>query len=93
MKFKISLLLIIFLFLFNSVSFIVSADNTNVLYVEMTDTIDQSSVETLNEGIKEAKSLNSQAIILILNTPGGGLKQTFEIHIKGINNYFLKLQI
>jgi membrane-bound serine protease (ClpP class) len=45
----------------------------------MIDTIDQSSVEILNEGIEEAKLQNSQAIIILLNTPGGGLKQTFEI--------------
>jgi len=79
MKSKIYFILLIFLFIFNSVSFIVTARNSNVLLVEMTDTIDQSSVEILKESIKEAELQNSQAIIILLNTPGGGLKQTFEI--------------
>ena len=79
MKLKISLVLLAFLFIFSSFSFIVDAQSSNVLVVEITDTIDQSSVEILTESIQQAKNQNSQAIILLLDTPGGGLQQTFDI--------------
>jgi membrane-bound serine protease (ClpP class) len=79
MKLKISLVLPAFLFIFSSFSFIVDAQNSNVLVVEITDTIDQSSVEILAESMQQAKNQNSQAIILLLDTPGGGLQQTFDI--------------
>jgi len=79
MKQKISLILLAFLFIFSSFSFIVDAQSSNVMIVEITDTIDQSSVEILTESMQQAKNQNSQAIILLLDTPGGGLKQTFEI--------------
>jgi len=77
MKIKISLFLI-FLFSFLFV-FTALAKSSNVLIVEMTDTIDQSSVEILDEAITRADQDGSEAIILILDTPGGGLTQTFEI--------------
>ena len=69
--------LIIFISLF--FSFTVNAQKSNVLIIEVNDTIDQSTVELLKEGIQEAEYQKSQAIILLLNTPGGGLKQTFDI--------------
>ncbi|MCK4902421.1 MAG: nodulation protein NfeD, partial [Thermoplasmatales archaeon] len=49
------------------------------LVVEITDTIDQSTVEILKESIQQANNENSEAIILLLDTPGGGLQQTFDI--------------
>jgi membrane-bound serine protease (ClpP class) len=49
------------------------------MIVEVTDTIDQSTVEIFKESLKLAKSESSEAIILLLDTPGGGLEQTFEI--------------
>ena len=79
MKLKISLFLLSFLFIFSSFSFIVYAQNSNVLVVEITGTIDQSSVEILTESMQQAKNQNSQAIIILLDTPGGGLQQTFDI--------------
>ena len=79
MKLKISLVLLAFLFIFSSFSFIADAQSSNVLIVEITDTIDQSSVEILAESMQQAKNQNSQAIILLLDTPGGGLQQTFDI--------------
>jgi membrane-bound serine protease (ClpP class) len=56
-----------------------SAQGSNVMVVEVTDTIDQSTVEIFKESLKLAKSESSVAIILLLDTPGGGLEQTFEI--------------
>jgi len=70
---------LIFLFFILLLSASVYAQNTSVLIVEITDTIDQSTVETLSESIREAERQNVQAIVLLLDTPGGGLAQTFEI--------------
>ena len=77
MKIKLSLIFLFFIFIFSSISF--SALGSNVMIVEVTDTIDQSTVEIFKESLKIAKSENSEAIILLLDTPGGGLEQTFEI--------------
>ena len=57
----------------------VNANGSNVLVVEITDTIDQSTVEILKESIQQAENEKSEAILLLLDTPGGGLQQTFEI--------------
>ena len=77
MKLKYFFIFFIFILIFSSFSSI--ATSSNVLVVELTDTIDQYSVEILKESIKEAESQNSEVIILLLYTPGGGLAQTFEI--------------
>jgi len=77
MKLKLSFLflfLILFLFSFNVVS-----EGSNVVVVEITGTIDQGTVETLKDSIDLAESKNSEAIVLLLDTPGGGLQETFEI--------------
>ena len=77
MKIKLSLILLLFIFIFSSISLSVQA--SNVMIVEVVDTIDQSTVEIFKESLKIAKSENSEVIILLLDTPGGGLEQTFEI--------------
>ena len=77
MKIKLSLFFLFFLFVFSSIGS--SALGSNVLIVEVTDTIDSSTVEIFKESLEQAKSENSEAIILLLDTPGGGLEQTFEI--------------
>ena len=77
MKLRFSLILLVFLFLF--FSFSTYALSSNVLVVEITDTIDQSTVEIFKESMQQARDENSEAIILLLDTPGGGLEQTFEI--------------
>ena len=69
--------LIIFISFFLSIN--VKAQSSNVLLAEINDTIDQSTVELLYEVIQEAEYKKSQAIIILLNTPGGGLQQTFDI--------------
>jgi len=75
MKLRFSLILFLFLFF----SFSTNALSSNVLVVEITDTIDQSTVEIFKESMQQARDGNSEAIILLLDTPGGGLDQTFEI--------------
>ena len=56
-----------------------TALGSNVITVEITDTIDQATVEIIKESQQRAELEDSQAIILLLKTPGGGLTQTFEI--------------
>jgi len=77
MKIKYLFLCLIFILIFSTFSSI--AKSSNVLVVEITDTIDQYTVEIFKESLKQAKSENSEAIILLIDTPGGGLSQTFEI--------------
>jgi len=77
MKIKLSLIFLFFIFIFSSIS--ISVQGSNVLIVEVIDTIDQSTVEIFKESLKQAEDENSEAILLLLNTPGGGLEQTFEI--------------
>jgi len=73
---KILLFFFFFLLLFSG---IIPAQNTTVLLVEITDTIDQSTVEVMRESLKQAEADDAQAVILLIDTPGGGLDQTFEI--------------
>jgi len=78
---KINKFYIISFIIFISLIFTIhaNAQNSNVLIIEIDDTINQSTVELLIEGIEEAEYLNSEIIILLLNTPGGGLQETFNI--------------
>jgi membrane-bound serine protease (ClpP class) len=69
-----------FLLLFLSTS--ATAQTSSVLLVEITGTIDQSTVEIITDSLKRAESIDVQAVVLLLNTPGGGLDQTFEIASK-----------
>ena len=55
------------------------AQASNVLVVEITDTIDQATVELVQISISEAERRNAELIVLLLDTPGGGVAQTFEI--------------
>jgi membrane-bound serine protease (ClpP class) len=71
--------LIFFFFLLLLLSSSVSAQSSRVILVEITDTIDQSTVEVMTDSLNQAEANNAQAVILLLNTPGGGLDQTFEI--------------
>ena len=77
MKVRYSLLFFLFLLFFLSTS--AYAQDAPVILVEITGTIDQATVEVLSESMREAENQNAQAIILLLDTPGGGLQQTFDI--------------
>ncbi|MFH1100497.1 MAG: nodulation protein NfeD [Methanobacteriota archaeon] len=57
----------------------IPAQNPQVVLVEINDTIDQSTVELLSESMRQAESENAEALVLLLDTPGGGLDQTFDI--------------
>ena len=77
MKLNFSFIFLFFILIFSS--FCLSAQGSKVLVVEITGTIDQYTVEIFKESLEQAESENSEAIILLLDTPGGGLEQTFEI--------------
>ena len=77
MKIKFSFFFLFLFFIFFSFSTI--AQGSNVIVVEISGTIDQSTVEIIKESFEQAKNENSEAIILLLDTPGGGLQETFEI--------------
>lgn len=79
MKIKIFSILFFFLLSILAISITTSAQQGNVIVFEMKDTIDQSSVEVLKEAINEAEYRKSEAVIMLLDTPGGGLQQTFDI--------------
>ncbi|MBN2603236.1 MAG: nodulation protein NfeD [Candidatus Thermoplasmatota archaeon] len=80
MKTKPSILTILFLLIFSLFSSVyVNAQDTSVLLVELTGTIDQSSLEIIKESIRQADSINAEALIVILDTPGGAQQQTFDI--------------
>jgi len=74
-----SLIFLSFILLVLSSSFSVCAQNSNVVLVGITDTIDQSTVEIFTESMKTAETNNAQALIMLINTPGGGWDQTQEI--------------
>jgi membrane-bound serine protease (ClpP class) len=78
MRYKYSPLLFFF-FILLFISDIALAQTSSVLLVEMTDTIDQSTVEIITDSLKQAESIDAHAIILLLDTPGGGLDETFQI--------------
>ncbi|MBN1280131.1 MAG: nodulation protein NfeD [Candidatus Thermoplasmatota archaeon] len=78
MRQKTSLLLS-FLFLCIAVSSSVHAQSSQVVLVEITDTIDQSTVELITDCFTQAGAEGAHAIVLLIDTPGGGLDQTFQI--------------
>jgi len=76
---KISFYLIFLVFSLSIFSLSVNAQDSNVLIVDINDVIDQSTVEILKESMQKADNEGSSAIILLLDTPGGGLQETFDI--------------
>ncbi|RLF49833.1 MAG: nodulation protein NfeD [Thermoplasmata archaeon] len=53
--------------------------STRVLVVSIDDTITDATVENVKSAINHAGSGGYECIIITLNTPGGGLDETFEI--------------
>jgi membrane-bound serine protease (ClpP class) len=71
--------LIIFFFYVLLLPLSSSAQSSSVILVEFTDTIDQATVEIMSDSLNVAQANDAQAVILLLNTPGGGLDETFTI--------------
>ncbi|MDI6855992.1 MAG: nodulation protein NfeD [Candidatus Thermoplasmatota archaeon] len=55
------------------------AQQTRVLVVKIEEPITPATPEILKEALEKAQSLGANALIIILNTPGGGLSETFQI--------------
>lgn len=72
-------LVIFFFFFLPILTSSVPAQSSNVLLVEINDTIDQSTVNIISDSLKQAQGDDMQAVILLLDTPGGGLDETFQI--------------
>jgi len=70
---------IFFLFFLPLLTSSIQAQSSTVLLVEITGTIDQSTVNIISDSLKQAQGDNMQAVILLLDTPGGGLDETFQI--------------
>jgi len=60
-------------------SSILSVNNSSVLVVEISGTINQATVELVSESLSVAEQEDVEALIFTLDTPGGGLDQTFDI--------------
>jgi membrane-bound serine protease (ClpP class) len=48
-----------------------------VVLVNITDEIDQTTADTFSNALAYARQQQAQAVVMLLNTPGGGLQQTF----------------
>jgi membrane-bound serine protease (ClpP class) len=75
---RFSFLFFFFIFI-AAISLSVQAQQAPVLLVDVTGTINQSTVEEIQGSLQYAEQNNAQAIILLLNTPGGGLQETQDI--------------
>ncbi len=72
-------LLVFFFFFLCVLPSAVPAQQPSVLLVEINDTIDQSTVSIVSDSLQQAQSDDMQAVVLLLDTPGGGLDETFQI--------------
>ena len=75
---KIIPLFFIFIFTF-SATLIVHAEDNTILVVDVAEVIDQATVELISGALDQATTIQAEALILLLDTPGGGADQTFEI--------------
>ena len=76
---QLTAIVIFFLFSLPLLISSVQAQSPTVLLVEINDTIDQSTVNIISDSLKQAQANDMQAVILLLDTPGGGLDETFQI--------------
>ncbi|MCZ7392030.1 MAG: nodulation protein NfeD [Candidatus Methanoperedens sp.] len=60
-------------------SFFVQTASAQVVVVELKDTITSASVSIVNEALETARLEHAQALVITLNTPGGGLDETKKI--------------
>ena len=57
----------------------VNGEGSKVLVITVDGPITQATVELIKEGLDHARSIDAEAIVLELNTPGGGLDETEKI--------------
>jgi membrane-bound serine protease (ClpP class) len=68
-----------FLAFFLIFSFFVQTASAQVLVVELKDTITSASASIVSEALETARLEHAQALVITLNTPGGGLDETKQI--------------
>lgn len=68
--------LLLFLLIF---LFFIQVSSAHVMVVELKNTITPASDDIIAEALEKAKRENAQALIITLNTPGGGLEETKRI--------------
>lgn len=56
-----------------------NATENKVLVLEINGIITKGTLEQFKEALKEAEEINAEALILTLDTPGGGVEETIEI--------------
>jgi len=68
-----------YFFLFFIFLFFVHAADAEVMVVELKDAITPASDDIVNEALESARISNAEALIITLNTPGGGFDETTRI--------------
>jgi len=76
---KKSLLFFFLFFILLCQPLVQCVSDDEVVLVKISGPIDESTVEIVKDSFQMAKSRNAEAIALLLETPGGGLDQTFRI--------------
>lgn len=79
MKRKYISLIYISLALFFLFIYPAEAVNEKVVVLDIEGAIDRATVQLVEEGIEHAESIHAEAIVLRINTPGGGLDETEKI--------------
>ncbi len=76
----INILIFIFLFSIGVINVNAQTDiNKNVITIEINGTINPSTTDYIKAGLIEAREQNSQALLILLDTPGGLLNSTKDI--------------
>lgn len=78
MRTKLSILLLIII-LFSSFYSVSSSEGDSVIVVDINGSITHATVELVRESFNYAQKEQAETIILLLDTPGGGLQETFKI--------------
>ncbi len=71
-------LLILFSFFLTHLSY-VEASNSSVIVIEIRDTITAATADMVEEAVKHSEETGAEALVIILDTPGGQLDSTFKI--------------
>lgn len=72
-------LLILFILLSLSVPFLAGSENNVVVVINLDGVINFAALDLVKEGFSHAKEINANAIILLLDTPGGVWDATYNI--------------
>lgn len=71
--------LLILLPFFSTLLSNVEASNTSVIVIEIGDTITAATADMVEEAVRYSEDVGAEALVIILDTPGGQLDSTFKI--------------